>query len=156
METQDKIDELRRLCDKIKRARLQCSEDDLNGKYKKSFQRIVEEAKATATELLLRAMFTGMHCWDCDTVALDREVNGLIHSGWFAATKEEAGRNIERGDGERVLDWLREVRQKMRLICVRLSDPGPGYIEDKEEYVAWLSDSTSESLEQLTNTKQVS
>lgn len=154
MSTQELIDLFRQQCRKIEKCRLQIPEEDLKGKYKKSFETLLQETRETANDLVLHAVFVGMRCWDCDVNELERELNDLIGSGWFRSTKDEAGRMLELGDGERVLSWLRELRQRVRTICMRLSSLEAGYVEDEEEYIVWQM--TDEKTRPILETMQAS
>lgn len=135
MDTQAKLEALRKICGKIRRCREELSPADLEGKYKKAFDTLLDDAASAATDCLFAALFVGLHCW-CESEeeyrSLETDMERLINSETVQGGRNAATKQLHQGDFHGLASFLCRVRMEMRTLCVQRHGT-----EDEKEWTIW-------------------
>lgn len=131
MEIEAIMTELEAACGKIHRCRSELSAADLQGKYKKSFEALLQNGYSYATAALWHASVEGLH-YKCDREHAAELLNAMILSDFYQSGRKRAAELVSNGDFQHLKEWLCQVRKRAWGVTNRCSGT-----EDRKEGTFW-------------------
>lgn len=131
MSVESVINDLETVCGKIHRCRTELSPADLDGKYKKSFDSLLQNGYAAATAALWYASVEGLH-YKCGRETAERHLAAMIDSDWYQSGRNHAARLVQDGDYQHLKEWLCRVRKRAWVVTNRC-----GGTEDRKDGTFW-------------------
>lgn len=146
MEIEAIMQELESACGKIHRCRSELSTGDLQGKYKKSFEALLQSGYSYATAALWHASVEGLH-YKCDRKYAAELLNAMILSDFYQSGRKQAAELVSNGDFQHLKEWLCQVRKRAWGVTNRCSGT-----EDRKEGTFWRT-MISETIGMNTSSK---
>lgn len=131
MSVESVMNDLETVCGKIHRCRAELSVADLQGKYKKSFETLLQNGFALATAALWYASVEGLH-YKCDREIAMELLNAMILSDFYQSGRKQAAEMVSNGDWQHLKEWLCQVRKRAWGVTNRC-----GGTEDREDGTYW-------------------
>lgn len=131
MSVESVMNNLETVCGKIHRCRTELSPADLDGKYKKSFNSLLQSGYDYATAALWYASVGGLH-YKCDKERAMEILGTMIDSGSYQDGRKQAAELISTGDFQPLKEWLCRVRKRAWVVTNRC-----GGTEDRKDGTYW-------------------
>lgn len=146
MSVESVMTDLEAACGKIHRCRAELSAADLQGKYKKSFENLLQNGFALATAALWYASVEGLH-YKCDRARAMELLNSMILSDFYQSGRKQAAELVSNGDYQHLKERLCQVRKRAWGVTNRCSGT-----EDRKDGTYWRK-TISETIGMNTSSK---
>lgn len=125
------MNDLETACGKIHRCRTEISPADLAGKYKKSFEGLLQTGFNLATAALWYASVEGLH-YKCEKEKAKALLKSMIESDFYQTGRKGAAEMVSNGDYQHLQEWLCAVRKRAWKLTNQC-----GGTEDREDGAFW-------------------